>query len=103
VSQVSIKVRGDPDGKKAERLGKALRELLAETADVTVAIWDVTDRDQRIRELADQAHGKDGEVEFDEDAIVSEGEDNGAYVQAWVWVGFSGTDLDQEEEDSEPE
>ena len=23
-------------------------------------------------------------------------EDNGAYVQAWVWVDFSGTQLDKE-------
>jgi hypothetical protein len=29
---------------------------------------------------------RDGEVEIDDDAIVSESEE-GAYVQAWVWVG----------------
>lgn len=30
---------------------------------------------------------KDGEIEFDADAIVSHGNDGGAYVQAWVWIG----------------
>lgn len=29
---------------------------------------------------------REGEVEFDDDPVVSRGEDNGAYVQAWVWV-----------------
>ena len=32
-------------------------------------------------------------VEVDSDAKVSEGDDNGAYVQAWVWVDFEGTPL----------
>jgi len=43
----------------------------------------------------DQCH-KDGEVEVDENAEVSEGDDNGAYVQAWVWVDFGGTQFDKE-------
>lgn len=29
---------------------------------------------------------KEGEVEVDEDAVVSPGSDPGAYVQAWLWV-----------------
>lgn len=55
-------------------------------------------RRKAIVELAiDQHHvDGDGEVEVDANAEVSEGEDNGAYVQAWVWVDFSGTQLDKE-------
>lgn len=34
----------------------------------------------------------------DAHVLVSEGEDNGAYVRAWVWVSFEGTSLDKEEE-----
>jgi hypothetical protein len=34
-------------------------------------------------------------VEIDDDAEVSEGEDNGAYVQVWAWVSFEGTPLDK--------
>lgn len=49
-----------------------------------------------IVELADEEHGRDGELEIDGDATVSEGTDNGAYVQAWVWVDFSGTKFDKD-------
>ena len=47
--------------------------------------------------LADQLE-REGELEFDESAVVSEGDDNGAYVQAWVWVSFEGTHLDKVKE-----
>lgn len=39
---------------------------------------------------------RDGELELDMDAVISEGDDNGAYVQVWMWVPFSGTPLDKE-------
>lgn len=29
---------------------------------------------------------KEGELEIDSTALVSEGDDTGAYVQAWIWV-----------------
>ena len=32
------------------------------------------------------AGGEDGELECDDDALVSTGEDPGAYVQVWQWV-----------------
>lgn len=36
----------------------------------------------------DQARERmsDGEIDVDENAVVSRGNDPGAYVQAWVWV-----------------
>jgi hypothetical protein len=55
-----------------------------------------------IIELARNEHQKDGEVEIDDDARLSEGTDNGCYVQAWVWVSFAGTEYDKEKgEDDE--
>ena len=67
-------------------------------------------RNEQIRELARKLHEEDGAVEIDDDAKISEiveGEeceivgpdpDNGAYVQAWVWVPFAGVEgLDREE------
>ncbi len=54
----------------------------------------------RIVDLAKSQHHRDGECEIDDTATVSEGDDNGAYVQAWVWVDFSGTDLDKDSIDS---
>lgn len=58
-------------------------------------------RDERIRKLAKDQHLSEGEVEIDEGAVISEGDDNGTYVQAWVWVDFSGTELDKETEEEE--
>lgn len=43
---------------------------------------------------------QEGAIEVDNSAIVSEGDDNGAYVSAWLWVSFEGTALDK---DVEPE
>ena len=56
------------------------------------------DRELQILELAREQFGEYGAVEFDDDATVSEGDGNGAYVQAWVWVDFTDTKLDKEPE-----
>ena len=48
--------------------------------------------------MAKATHHTDGETEVDDNAEVSEGDDNGAYVQAWIWVTFSGTPLDKEQQ-----
>lgn len=50
-----------------------------------------TDREKELRKLAHEALHEDGEVEIDDNAIVSTPEDaetakEGAYVMAWVWV-----------------
>lgn len=42
--------------------------------------------DQRYRDAANDLYGKDGEIEIDDNATISYGDDNGAYVAAWVWV-----------------
>lgn len=45
-------------------------------------------RKQWRNELIDIVDGED----------VSEGDDNGAYVRAWLWVDFAGTEFDKDEE-----
>jgi len=52
-------------------------------------------RRQKTLELARATLAREGELEFDDDAIASEGDDNGAYVQTWAWVDFAGTNLDK--------
>lgn len=52
-------------------------------------------RRRTILELARATLAREGELEFDNDAVASEGDDNGAYLQAWVWVDFDGTSLDK--------
>jgi hypothetical protein len=42
--------------------------------------------DDEFRSAARNQYGSEGEIEIDANATVSRGEDNGAYVQAWVWV-----------------
>lgn len=37
-------------------------------------------------EQAQKEYGREGECEIDDDACVSQSDDGGAYVQAWVWV-----------------
>lgn len=49
-----------------------------------------------IRQLAGEQHGEHGVPEIEEDAEISEGDSNGAYVAAWVWGDFSGSPLDKE-------
>lgn len=51
-----------------------------------------------VLKLAREEHQHEGTCEIDDNAKFSEGEDNGTYVQAWVWVSYSGTPLDKEPE-----
>jgi hypothetical protein len=57
-------------------------------------------REQRIRALAQEQWLMES-IDFDAHATVSEGDDNGAYVQAWLWVDFAGTELDKENDDDD--
>lgn len=41
---------------------------------------------EHYRQQATEQWAKDGEIEIDQNAVVSKGDDPGAYVQAWVWV-----------------
>jgi hypothetical protein len=56
------------------------------------------ERREKIVELARIQHEtrREGELEIDDGAKLSEGDDNGSYVQAWVWVDFDGTEFDKE-------
>ena len=53
-------------------------------------------RRMAIIELARAEHQSEGVVEIDDNALLSEGQDNGCYVAAWVWVGFAQTPFDKE-------
>jgi hypothetical protein len=56
---------------------------------------------EMVRKWAKELHQEDGEVEIDDDAALSEGDDNGTYVAAWVWVSYAGTELDKNAEEVE--
>jgi hypothetical protein len=54
-----------------------------------------------IVQMARKAHAVDGVCEISDDAAVSDGDDNGAYVQAWVWVDFQRTEHDKEKKETQ--
>lgn len=60
-------------------------------------------RREEIITLACDRYTREGEIEIDEgddEKDISEGDDNGCYVRAWVWVDFSGTKHCKVKEDS---
>ena len=60
-------------------------------------------RREQIVEMAQETLGREGAIEFDDDAVVSEGSDNGAYVEGWIWVDFAGTPLDKAKDEQRNE
>jgi hypothetical protein len=52
-------------------------------------------RARAIIRMARQQYHRDGAIEIEAHADINEGDDNGAYVQAWVWVSFAGTAYDK--------
>jgi hypothetical protein len=77
---------------------KALAAIGGLTFADCLAFFDskATDRDKQIAALVET---EDEGFECD-NAIVSEGGDNGAYVLGWRWASFSGTEFDKEPEDA---
>lgn len=69
------------------------------------------EREQRDHEIVaiavENYPWSDGDIELgsegDSNVMVSEGEDNGAYVRAWVWISFEGTFLDKNTEGEQEE
>lgn len=59
------------------------------------------DRAAEIISLANRRYREDGEIEVDSDALISEGNDNGCYVEGWLWVDFTGTPFDKEAEEED--
>lgn len=55
-------------------------------------------KEDKLRQLAKERYQQQGELEFDDDALVSIGDDpSGGYVQAWVWVEWEEESNDQED------
>lgn len=61
------------------------------------------DRREKIVAMARATYGDDYIV-IDDNAKLSEGDDNDTWVQAWVWVDLSGSEFDKDPgEDEAPE
>jgi hypothetical protein len=42
--------------------------------------------DEWYRDRAKELYGADGKIEVDSNALISRGDDRGAYVEAWLWA-----------------
>jgi hypothetical protein len=85
---------------RTERINTALKAIDdLQIADVLQFFYDkASPRDHEIAGLVPT----DDELECD-GALISEGDNNGAFVLCWVWVDFCGTDLDKNNEDEKEE
>ena len=70
----------DPDAQALYALIDKARSLVKDDGQISSLAL------KAYREAAIDQYGNEGEVEIDDDAIVSLGDDDGAYVEAWVWV-----------------
>ena len=64
--------------------------------DVLTEQLEANQRHAGIVTLAHNTYHITGACEIDRNAKLSEGIDNGCWVQAWVWVDFAGTPYDKE-------
>ncbi|OAM91626.1 hypothetical protein OH491_24275 [Termitidicoccus mucosus] len=78
--QIYSLLRSHPERDAADKAIARIRE--ASQAD---ASKDARNRIAEYQDEADSQYARDGEIKIDEGAAISEGED-GAYVQAWVFV-----------------
>jgi hypothetical protein len=70
------------------RFGEAIAKLreLGLGFGTCVAEFGAGAEEASLIERAREQYVHEGEVEIDDDPVVSRGDDNGAYVMAWVWV-----------------
>jgi len=72
-----------------------------EASDTVTSMLEArTEGDPRYLAYAQENMQSDGDIEFDDDAVISEGGDPGAYVMCWKWVyaADAGVPLDEEED-----
>jgi hypothetical protein len=60
-----------------------------------------SDEQRAVIERARDQHDVEGQLEIPDNALISESEDNGAYILAWVWSQGPDQDEDEDGEDGE--
>lgn len=69
-------------------LVQQLEALIDQGLTVSAALTAFAARqDPALQAYRDAVATREGALEVDDNAVVSESEDGGAYVMAWVWVG----------------
>ena len=82
-----------PDG-CSDSDAQALYSLIEKAREFVAAEQNEPARFAAYRKVAKEMYQVDGEVEVDDDAVVSEGDENGAYVEAWAWVNKEEVDAE---------
>jgi hypothetical protein len=68
---------------------------MTDVSTTTHSAQEELDRKEMVEFARNDPRVREGELEIDDNAVVSWSADNGAYVQAWLWIGFKGTPYDQ--------
>lgn len=79
--------------RESERTGVDSFSVLSHSLEVPEQSTTTPLLDEAFREAANNEYGDEGRIEIDADAVVSHGDDEGAYVAAWVWVDRSDVPL----------
>ena len=84
-----------PEDKLKQAIG-LVSQRDSELAKLLIDQWPKNGENEQAYRVAAKEFGEEGELEFDEDAVVIASND-GAYVMAWQWVDK--TELTGEEDD----
>lgn len=108
---ITITVEGEDEADIEEALAEAVNRIKSgnregqdrnEYGGFSFTVEHADDPDPEAARYRSYAQGclqRDGDLEFDDNAVVSMGEDPGAYVQGWKWVDRC--DLPEEDDDEE--
>ena len=104
VELIKLMAEGNLSRRKREALADRMRALrdACRTCLNNLDNADTVSRWERYRKAA-QKHTWEGELEVDDNALVWEGDDTGAYVMAWLWVSGEEAGIKSFEEDEKNE
>ncbi|QIG69335.1 hypothetical protein EVB78_133 [Rhizobium phage RHph_N1_15] len=99
------------DDKEFELVMEALRGNCSDKSGEPTAYDPIHDRFEKVRADFDPAdpyreaakQQANDELEVDDDAVVSPGDDPGAWVHAWIWIRNDEAGIPDEEDDDDSE
>jgi hypothetical protein len=84
------------DGKQIDQLCESLNQHGLDFSAIVPLFAELAQHSPYV--AAAQRMAKEGEIEVDDPAVVSKGDDDGAYVMAWMWVSNHAAGIDVENE-----
>jgi len=93
-----MKIMLDLNDKEIDKLTKAARTAGLKKVASSIESAAKTDDPVIDQKYRDAVPVRDGSLECDGEAIVSKGNEAGAYVQCWVWVSDKDAGIEEEDE-----